>query len=329
MISARCVTYLTIVIIVGCKCNPPEEDKGSAHNREILDLITEIKNGDTAQTFKAVNELSRYSKRVVPYLIEMLDDKDARVRRKAAVCLGQVYYDAKSAVPKLMECLYDESGSVIMFAASALAKIDKQSNTVIEAIEAALKSDRSDVRSGAAFSLLLFGPNLMKIYDSVLVALTDSQPGVRKSVILALMGLERQAATAAPKLTKIMHEKKEVLEIRIMAARALIRIGGKTAETRNRLNLLKEEKRRAKESAAGPRPISSHTVEEVIKIANAEAVSKGIDLSKYEEPEAEFEVVGKEWKWTVSYEGKVKAPGNHFLVWVEDSDGSAEYMAGE
>lgn len=67
----------------------------------------------------------------------------------------------------------------------------------------------------------------------------------------------------------------------------------------------------------------------VIDLANREAAHQGRDLAKYEKPKAEYEFTKKDRTWTVFYEGKEMYPGNHFLVWVEDSTGKCQLMPGE
>ncbi|MDA8099259.1 MAG: hypothetical protein M0042_06505 [Nitrospiraceae bacterium] len=69
--------------------------------------------------------------------------------------------------------------------------------------------------------------------------------------------------------------------------------------------------------------------EQAISLANQEAVRKGFDLSQYEKPRADYEILKKDKTWTVSYEGKKKLPGNHFLVWVNDQTGECKLMPGE
>jgi hypothetical protein len=63
-------------------------------------------------------------------------------------------------------------------------------------------------------------------------------------------------------------------------------------------------------------------------LANAEAIKQGVALNEYKQPEPEYEAKSPDKTWTVFYEGKVKAPGHYFLVWVNDETGACKLMLG-
>jgi hypothetical protein len=69
--------------------------------------------------------------------------------------------------------------------------------------------------------------------------------------------------------------------------------------------------------------------DEVVSLANAEAAREGFDLAEYEAPRCSYDPARKDEKWTVFYDGKVKYPGNHFLVWVNDQTSACQLMRGE
>jgi len=66
-----------------------------------------------------------------------------------------------------------------------------------------------------------------------------------------------------------------------------------------------------------------------VALANAEAIRRGYDLKEFETPRCEYDASKPDNAWTVLYDGKVKAPGNHFLVWVNDQTGQCKLMPGE
>jgi hypothetical protein len=68
---------------------------------------------------------------------------------------------------------------------------------------------------------------------------------------------------------------------------------------------------------------------EVIAIANNAAERAGHILSEYDKPRAKFNFVSKDSTWTVFYDGKIPAPGNHFMIWVKDQTGETQVMEGE
>jgi hypothetical protein len=69
--------------------------------------------------------------------------------------------------------------------------------------------------------------------------------------------------------------------------------------------------------------------EEVIALANQEAIRQGYKIDQYETPKSKYEFTEKYHSWTVFYEGKQKDPGNHFTVWVNDQTGSCQLMRGK
>ena len=61
-----------------------------------------------------------------------------------------------------------------------------------------------------------------------------------------------------------------------------------------------------------------------IEKAREASRQKGRDLENYDEPSADF-VAGE---WQVAFSGKVRAPGNHFLVMINDETGEVTLIAG-
>jgi hypothetical protein len=75
---------------------------------------------------KKVEDLAPDGKPAIPVLLELLQDRDERVRFLAASVLGGIGPDAGSAVPVLTDLLKDESRAVRRIAAKALKKIETQ-----------------------------------------------------------------------------------------------------------------------------------------------------------------------------------------------------------
>ncbi|RYD81224.1 MAG: hypothetical protein EOP84_11340 [Verrucomicrobiaceae bacterium] len=67
----------------------------------------------------------------------------------------------------------------------------------------------------------------------------------------------------------------------------------------------------------------------VIRLANEAAKKAGYDLKRYDAPKAYYEYVHKDYSWWVSYQGKLRAPGNHFSVAIHDKTKKVEVLAGE
>jgi len=66
---------------------------------------------------------------------------------------------------------------------------------------------------------------------------------------------------------------------------------------------------------------------EVIRLASVATKKRGVDLGKFKQSTICFSEMRA--TWTVFFEGLVPGPGIHFLLWVNDKNGEAEYMPGE
>jgi HEAT repeat protein len=72
---------------------------------------------------EALGDIGPEAKEAVPPLIEVLKDKEPRVRRDAARSLGQIGPAAKVAAPQLAALLKDEDANVREAAARALRQL--------------------------------------------------------------------------------------------------------------------------------------------------------------------------------------------------------------
>ncbi len=75
-------------------------------------------------------------------------------------------------------------------------------------------------------------------------------------------------------------------------------------------------------------PSTRLSKQEAIRIAAAAATKKGYRVADYSPPTADFELAYKDGTWTVSFIGKVPAPGRFFLVVVYDKSGKTEVFPG-
>ncbi len=81
--------------------------------------------GDTIK-LKNVENLGSDGKSAIPTLLELLKDRDERVRFLAASVLGGIGPDAGSAIPALSDLLKDESMAVRRVVAKAVKKIETE-----------------------------------------------------------------------------------------------------------------------------------------------------------------------------------------------------------
>ena len=68
---------------------------------------------------------------------------------------------------------------------------------------------------------------------------------------------------------------------------------------------------------------------EVIAIANRAAVRAGYSLGDFQDPVARFEAEHKDCIWSVAYDGKLRMPGNYFLVIVRDRSKRTQVVGGK
>jgi hypothetical protein len=80
----------------------------------------------------------------------------------------------------------------------------------------------------------------------------------------------------------------------------------------------------------GTPPGASLSRTEVIRLADAAAVKKGFILADYLPPHVYYQFLKKDTgTWSIFYDGKVPAPGNHFLVLINDRNKTTEVIPGE
>jgi HEAT repeat protein len=104
-----------------------EENRGSAAASDETTCEPAFAGGIADVTrLKKVENLSPDGKPAIPVLLELLQDRDERVRFLAASVLGGIGPDAESAVPGLTDLLMDESRAVRRVAAKALKKIETE-----------------------------------------------------------------------------------------------------------------------------------------------------------------------------------------------------------
>jgi hypothetical protein len=71
------------------------------------------------------------------------------------------------------------------------------------------------------------------------------------------------------------------------------------------------------------------TTQEVVQLARRAAENAGYRLDEFEAPMVDFEPFVHDKKWFVFFYGKVPAPGNHFLVIIDDESRAVRVWPGE
>jgi HEAT repeat protein len=117
-------------------------------------LLRDKKAGARLVAIQALSSLGdKARKTAIPVLIELLGDKEAIMRIKAAWVLHDIGPEAKAAVPALIKLLRDKDPEAQMAAASALGKMGPAAREAVSALTRLHRDGPSDVRSSAAKAL--------------------------------------------------------------------------------------------------------------------------------------------------------------------------------
>ncbi len=168
-----------------------------------------------------VATLTRNRQETAPLLMELLKDRDSRVRENAAGLLGR-YWDIVP-VPGLIEALKNDSGRVRAKAAWTLGNKGTLAKDAIPALAAALGDGDSYVRENAAAALGQMGPAAKDSVPALIKALDDADKPVREKAIEALGKLGKEGKAAVPALTGALKDPDS--ELRKKAAWAFYEMG--------------------------------------------------------------------------------------------------------
>jgi HEAT repeat protein len=129
----------------------------------------------TALTLSAVSDhMARIST-----FVSLLGDQDPSVRLTAAYLLGRIGPKAKEAVPPLARALRDPDSEVQRSAAQALGEIGAKAKVAASSLGATLTGPDVDLKVVALQALALIGPEAKEAVPQVLLALKDADPKVR------------------------------------------------------------------------------------------------------------------------------------------------------
>ena len=170
-------------------------------------------------------------KRAVPALINALNDDDEWIRASAVDALGEL--GDKSAVPALINALNDERRWVRTRVTSALGKLGDKS--AVPTLINILNKDDLLLSGADVLDMLLAQPTaaqgLGELGDrsavpALINALNDDDSGVRKNAAFAVAKLDDKRA--APTLIEVIGDDSEDLEIKLDAAKALLKLSQST-----------------------------------------------------------------------------------------------------
>lgn len=190
--------------------NPPNDDL-SAANQDLQLVAFEI--------------LRRIGPPAIPALVELLRDKRALIRARAADAFIDLAPDTESIQPALRGALTDEYSKVAGDAARALGALGPKATPSVGALVRTLAHEDPNVRIFAAEALASIGPTAAAATADLVRALDDRIAGVRWAACEALAGIGPAASSAVPRLILALED--SFLYVRIFAASALGSIGPK------------------------------------------------------------------------------------------------------
>lgn len=164
----------------------------------------------------------------VPELIKLLKDWDVMVRYSAASTLGRIGEKAAPSVPQLITLLKDEDVIVRYGSAIALGKIGEKATPAVSQLIELLQDSDGDVRSGAADTLGEFREKARKAVPPLVKLLQDSDPYVRANAADTLGEIGKDATPAVSPLIKLLQDKDP--KVRSSAASALGKFAQKAGE---------------------------------------------------------------------------------------------------
>jgi HEAT repeat protein len=151
----------------------------------------------------AVSSLAKFGVDSIHPLIRALEDKDARRREGAAMCLGRIVTQGKAmpvimeARPALRKSLEDEDCGVRIQAARALWFMDRKPDEVVPVLVAAWKTVDGPTRHLAADTLAEMGPVARQSVPVLIESLKEEDQYVRAWAAEALKAIDPEAARAA------------------------------------------------------------------------------------------------------------------------------------
>lgn len=131
-----------------------------------------------------------------------LKDKDAEVRRKAALALAQMGKDAAPAVPDLAAVLQDEKPTVRVAAATALWRLGPIARDAAPAVIKVYQdvNQEDEVRMMAGFALGKIGAAHKDVVPTLIESLRGSE---KRQAVLILGQIGPDARAAVPELIKV------------------------------------------------------------------------------------------------------------------------------
>lgn len=174
----------------------PQWRQTEAARRAVGRFVAVLRQAKLTQRQVAAWALRQIGAAAVGELVGLLTAKDAAVRARAAVVLGEIGEADKSVVAALTRALADRSTWVRGCAAEALGKLGPPAAAAVEALTRALEDEETPVRHHAAVALAIVDPKSVPKAAAVLTHLLDHDAAaVRHTAAEALRRVRSRAAS--------------------------------------------------------------------------------------------------------------------------------------
>jgi HEAT repeat protein len=143
--------------------------------------------------------------RAASRVLELLDDEDPEIRKRAAEALAQIGADSSLIVPKLLEKRFDPDTSVRKAVLWALARARPTSDAVIDLFLERTGGKDSEVKIGAACTLTYMWPQAKRTLPMILPVLIKAleDPRSKGAAAESLGRIGAEARDAIPRLHRM------------------------------------------------------------------------------------------------------------------------------
>lgn len=209
------------VVVLAC-CVPPTSAENSQEDRRLEEIVRGLKDKNPGVRMRALGgQLRPLARQVTPYVIELLEDPDFRVRARAAGTLANLANALpdlgarfKKCVPKLVARLHDQHEDdlhrqVRRNSTFALGKIGSVARPAVPIIltAAADPNEKPELRRTSVQALGEIGHGSPQAVHTLTQLLDDPSPTISLGAFGALARLGRQAAAAQPPLLNLLDDR--------------------------------------------------------------------------------------------------------------------------
>jgi HEAT repeat protein len=140
---------------------------------------------------------------LLPYLCEVLEDREPRVRAAAVSAIGAMGSAAAAEIPSIAKMSRDSSPEVREAVLKALVDLEADVPLLLAISRSALSDSSAEVRTSAALTLRSLGPPAAPALNELTKAIWDGDQAVSRSAVIAIAAIGPPARSALPALRKL------------------------------------------------------------------------------------------------------------------------------